>query len=389
MRNLIATYVEKILKDNKLWDETGSNWKLVGAIDENHDIQNHSIIGNQQSSPSRALVEKLVNCGDSALMLLCQQKNIDPKSNEAPNSTSEAIENLFGIREGKWLNAEGEKTRELADKFCKLVVTGERGSGAKPCYTIIDEAEGQSPKDFNTTFLSTTLQNKVKISFVQGKFGMGSHGALPFCGNGLELIISKRNPEIEYSDWGFTVVRKIEPEGGYKSSRWVYLTINDEIPAFKSESLDIVPTSYPNPYGGQLNHGTFIKLYDYDIGPALRSNARFDLYFEINKLLVNPVVPVKILERRENFKGSEEQHIYVYGLSHRLEKDQEDVVEKSFPTDINFVVEGQKFIGSIYAFKRTDNNTNKKINTFASIFFYNQWSSHWFFKAKLFYYQGT
>ena len=189
--------VEEILSKAGLWKDLDENWQLVGSQSKEDNIQNHGIIGNQQSKPENSLVEKLVNCGDSALMLECYKKGIDPKSKEAPNSTREAIENLFGIREGKWLNEEGEKTRDIANEFCNLIVTGEKGEGASPCYTIIDKAEGQMPKDFRSSFLSITRQNKVSIKFVQGKFGMGSHGALPFCDGGIQLILSKRNPCIE------------------------------------------------------------------------------------------------------------------------------------------------------------------------------------------------
>ena len=63
-----------ILKKNNLWDDT-KYWKLVG---NNKDYNNHSIIGSQQSNPANALVEKLVNSGDSALMLKCLEKGIDP-----------------------------------------------------------------------------------------------------------------------------------------------------------------------------------------------------------------------------------------------------------------------------------------------------------------------
>ena len=76
-----------ILKKNNLWEDT-KYWKLVG---NNKDYNNHSIIGSQQSNPANALVEKLVNSGDSALMLKCLEKGIDPKSNEAPNNLKEAV----------------------------------------------------------------------------------------------------------------------------------------------------------------------------------------------------------------------------------------------------------------------------------------------------------
>ena len=69
-----ADDVIKILNDNCLWDSQ-ENWKIIGSGPH---INNHSIIGNQQTHPANALVEKLVNCGDSALVLKCYEEGIDP-----------------------------------------------------------------------------------------------------------------------------------------------------------------------------------------------------------------------------------------------------------------------------------------------------------------------
>ena len=66
--------VKKILEKYSLWDNT-NNWKAVGFGEE---YNNSSIIGNQQSNPANALVEKLVNCGDSALVLRCREEGINP-----------------------------------------------------------------------------------------------------------------------------------------------------------------------------------------------------------------------------------------------------------------------------------------------------------------------
>ena len=47
--------VIQILKKSKLWDDL-DNWKFFGG-DEN----NFSVIGNQQSKPESAIVEKFIN----------------------------------------------------------------------------------------------------------------------------------------------------------------------------------------------------------------------------------------------------------------------------------------------------------------------------------------
>ena len=142
--------VINILKNKGLWDDE-KYWKPVG----NHKgLNNHSIIGNQQSNPANALVEKLVNSGDSALMLKCLESKIDPKSLDAPKNLKEAVSTFFNVRDGRWIELDKAKKSRLAEKYCNLIVTGEKGAGANPSYTIIDSAEGQEPEDFKKTFLS-------------------------------------------------------------------------------------------------------------------------------------------------------------------------------------------------------------------------------------------
>ena len=82
-----------------------------------------------------------------------------------------------------------------------------------PCITVYDFGEGQNPEDFHNTFLSLHRGNKANIHFVQGKYNMGSTGAVVFCGDKkYQLIASKRNLSLANgsdSSFGFTIVRRI------------------------------------------------------------------------------------------------------------------------------------------------------------------------------------
>ena len=256
----------------------------------------------------------------------------------------------------------------MAEKYCNLVVTGEKGTGANPTYTIIDSAEGQEPDDFHKTFLSLTQKNKSGIRFVQGKFGMGSYGAVNFCKvDGLQLILSKRNPSIISGSsenlWGFTVIRKIEPTPKQRSSQWVYLVIDNEIPRFDASYLELLPSVYPQPYGRKLEYGSFVKLYNYDIGASLRTNITLDLYNKLNTLLVNPVVPIKLYERREGFDAHSNEST-LDGLETRLDRDRSSILANGFPSEFIFNVENQRLLGKVYAFnKYSDVETKKLIQT--------------------------
>jgi len=267
--------VIKILKSADLWDAP-SNWKYFG-----NNENNFATIGNQQSRPESALVEKIINSVDAVLMARCFSKRIDPESQKAPQSTREALIGYFGIYDGKLSNITPRERGRLTENIC-LVATGTK---TNPCYSIIDKGEGQTPKKMPDTLLSIGKSNKLRIPFVQGKFNMGGTGVFQFCGkHNLQLIISKRHPEVAKFEqdeskhkWGFTVVRREDPSHGVKSSTYRYLAPLGEILSLESDSLPLLPGKYPHPYEARLEWGTFIKLYEYQM-TGLKTNIVFDLY---------------------------------------------------------------------------------------------------------------
>ena len=118
--------VIKLLKNSSLWDE--QNWKELGG---SSDINTHSVVGNQQSNPANALLEKLINCGDSSLMLKVKEKNLQPSDDSYPQNVKEAMVNLFQVDDGHWINVGASQRTKIAEEFCGLVATGEKGRGAK------------------------------------------------------------------------------------------------------------------------------------------------------------------------------------------------------------------------------------------------------------------
>ena len=73
--------VIEILHQANLWEDR-TLWRLYGDKEGNF-----AQVGNQQSMPEAALVEKVVNCVDSRLMCECSRRGINPESNEAPCRT--------------------------------------------------------------------------------------------------------------------------------------------------------------------------------------------------------------------------------------------------------------------------------------------------------------
>ncbi len=353
--NLAQCETEKdvinLLKDQGYWDNS-TVWRYYGDNENNF-----ATIGIQQSKPEAAIVEKIINSVDAVLMAECLRMGINPESSEAPKSIINALEKYFKIYHGKLSNITPAERSNLAKNIC-LVATGKKSN---PCYTIIDNGEGQTPNKMPNTLLSIGKSNKLRIPFVQGKFNMGGTGVFQFCGKyNLQLIISKRHPEIvkhepddeSSSQWGFTVIRRESPKHGVRSSSYCYLAPGGNVLTFTEDGLPLLPGDYPNSYVNDLKCGTFIKLYEYQM-IGLKTNILFDLYNRLSLLMPSIALPVRLFERRKGYSGHTLETT-LSGLSVRLEEDKTENLEDGFltPPTSNISISGQKMKVSIYAFKR-------------------------------------
>lgn len=333
------------LKRSGLWDNH-NHWKPFG-----NNENNFSTIGNQQSTPDAALVEKLINSVDAILMKECLIRGINPESPNAPQSIQEALTTFFEIRDGKLSNLDTKSRNRLSQN----IIVSTTGSKVNPNYTIVDFGEGQTPKKMPDTILSLGKSNKLRVPFVQGKFNMGGTGVFQFCGkNNVQLIITRKCPEIECIDdktkdlFGFTVIRRDNPSGGRRSSMYTYLADTDgSIMSFSSEGLEIVPVS--NGHFRTFSYGMFIKMYEYDIGSSLRTNILHDLNYRLALLMPGLAHPIRLIECR-NYTGHTLETT-LSGLNVRLEDDRNDNLEDEFPTSCKFNVLGQRFYASIFAFR--------------------------------------
>lgn len=366
----------KILKDAGYWDNPEA-WRLYGDQDSNY-----STIGNQQARPEAALAEKIVNSVDARLMGECLERGIDPESNQAPRSISHAISVLFdgkpfsSMSEGTISDWSQKKTTEEAKKIT-LAVTGNKPREGMPCITVVDNGEGQSPKLFPNTFMSINRANKLRIPFVQGKFNMGGTGALKFCGNhSLQLVISRRNPAIiktwqnknsrwtssdsRNREWGFTIVRRERPTGTpgeVRNSIFRYLAPipghdgTKEVLSFDSDNIPMFPEGN-KPYVRVGQHGTIIKLYEYDVkGFSSRALGRSGLLARLEALLPHVALPIRVHECRP-YGGKEGSYSNnLVGLSVRLAENRGGNLEEGYPTTATFVARNEQMTARIYAFK--------------------------------------
>lgn len=371
--------VIKLLTESGFW-ENPSAWRYYGDYENNYNT-----IGNQQARPDSALVEKCVNSVDARLMNECLARGMNPESPDAPTSIRHAVaryfdENLAPESElaGRILNWGDEKRTRVA-RAITLAATGFPPREGRPCFSIADLGEGQTPELIPKTFCSLTESNKLRIPFVQGKFNMGGTGVLKFCGrNKLQFILSRRNPAIlggrtdDPSDncWGFTLVRREDTAGGGRSSVFTYLApLGSErnprhggVLRFTAESLPIFPDGR-NAYAKASAWGTLIKLYEYAAtGYSNTHILRKDgLLGRIDLLLPDPALPMRLFECRPAFRGHEGSfETNLTGLSVRLEDDKGENLEEGFPASCPIAVEGEHLTATIYAFKKGRADTYRK-----------------------------
>jgi len=371
LRLLQADYedeVTDILSQAGYW-KNRSAWRLFGDNENNY-----STIGNQQARPEAALVEKIVNAVDARLMLECLLAGVNPEGPRAPQTIRQAVavflekhpnpsDPLAG-RISEWNDA---RRREIAQSIT-FAATGARAGSGNPCFTISDQGEGQTPERMPDTLLSLNKSNKLRIPFVQGKFNMGGTGVLKFCGKqNLQLVISRRHPDVanrqlaDESDlqWGFTVVRREEPEGSRRSSVFTYLAPihsdyrpgNGGVLRFTSDALPLFPEGN-DAYVRETGWGTLIKMYEYHATGARGHILLPDgMLGRMDLLLPEIALPVRVHESRKGFSGhSGSWANTLNGLIVRLSDDKKENLEFP-PLHSRIKAAGEEMRASIYAFK--------------------------------------
>lgn len=294
--------VDAILQEAGYFDHNPQDWLPLGGDDNNW-----STVGNQNTNPTGALVEKLINCVDAMLMAGCWKSGIDPESDRAPRSMADAARDFFNVRNGRLDSITAGQRTTLADNI-HLVATGSKSA---PNYLIIDRGEGQTPHQFPATFLSTRGKNKYGIPFVQGINNCGGTAVLRFCGKRkYQLIVSRRHSECRTAPgddtrelWGFTLVRQVVPsqQRRPRPTLW-YLAPHERVPSFRAAEIPVLPVIQdrrkpPKAYQGGLPYGTCIKLYGYNW--SARSLATTNAREEPEKYLYSLALPVRISETRD------------------------------------------------------------------------------------------
>ena len=273
-----------------------ANWQPLDARETNFNVTS-----NQASDGGKALTELMTNMVDAMLMKAARLKGVPLKGTGAPPTMYAAVDKLIkNLRGGKLVNLEPRDPwlRDFAQKNLVVGITGAKNKEeGLPCFTFIDNGEGQDPDSFPDTFLSLSAGNKKSIPFVQGKFNMGSSGVLRYCGRRwFKLIVSRRYDKS--GQWGWTLMRR-RPSDADEMPIAEYCVMPDgSIPAFKSPDLFPLRNSEGKRYEGvRIESGTVVKLYDYQVGTKFLSfrGSREAL----NENLVETILPFRLLDLRQ------------------------------------------------------------------------------------------
>lgn len=107
--------VLELLKKVGYWEDS-TLWRYYGDVENNWGQG-----GNQQSLAEAALVEKIVNSVDARLINECLERNIDPKTGDAPKNIREAVSRFFEGGTGKKIST-GSFAEDWTDEKIREVV---------------------------------------------------------------------------------------------------------------------------------------------------------------------------------------------------------------------------------------------------------------------------
>lgn len=299
------------------------NWSPLDGRETNYNVTT-----NQQASGPKAATELMTNMVDAVLLKEAKKAKLDPKGPDAPQTMYSAVERFMGWKGGRMLNADDDKILdEFADKNLVVAITGAKNkTEGLPCYTFVDNGEGQNPADFENTFLSLSSGNKKDVPFVQGKFNMGSSGVLSYCGERWYKLIISRKWDSK-GPWGWTLLRR-RPGDGMPVAEYFKPggRLNGTIPTADLSNIFPLRNREGDRYPRcNLTTGTIVKLYDFHVGSKFMGfRGASDALIEH---LVDTILPFKILDLRQTpTKGRGDDRLigvdprYFHGMEFQLRR---------------------------------------------------------------------
>ena len=274
-------------------ENSNTEWVPLGG-----QTNNYSIVENQQEESMAALTELITNSVDAVIL-----KNYDQRYGESGD--------------GDEFNDMYDAADELVDEDrCEIFLRAQGEKNGPFSLTIVDNGKGQPCDRFEATFLNVLTPGEIKqeYEFLQGKYGMGSTGSLPFCGDrGYKLVVSASHDEPK--KWSWSLIRKNRDK-----TRYEYLLVDDEVPMFD----------------GTVNgreYGSFVKCFNYEAEYKSEINKYFRRHLE--RYVVESPLPIQLEDERYSGFGD----VSTKGLLPRLEDNKEfiedvDEIEHSFDNSI-------------------------------------------------------
>lgn len=292
-----AAEVDSIVKQRNFSEN--NDWNTYGNRPKNWDI-----ISNQQANAVGAFTELVTNAIDAVLIRKAEEAKISELGGkDAPKSMADAVQKFYGVNEGKLSYLETKERTKIAEE--SILVAAKRAKGGKnafPTITIVDFGTGQKPKDFPSTFLSLSEENKEGIAFVQGKFNMGSTGSIRFCTRSdinqkhYKLIASKH---YESRFWGWTLIKAVVVQEGQKLPVVKYLMPDGEIPNFAGDHIE----AFGDSEIGRISQGSMVRLFEYDFG-SLASQVDPGMSNALTLNLLECALPIRIFDFRAKAQES-------------------------------------------------------------------------------------
>lgn len=260
---------------------------------------NYSIVENQQEEPMAALTELITNSVDAVILKNYFQRYGDTYSGDEFDDMYEAADSL------------------VDEERCEISLKAQGEQNGPFSLTVVDNGTGQPRERFEHTFLNVLTPGEIKqeYNFLQGKYGMGSTGSLPFCGErGFKLVVSSsyENP----GEWSWSIIRK-----NREKTRYEYLIVDDGVPTFDGE------------ISGR-EYGSFVKCYNYETEIKSEINQYFRRRLE--RYIVDSPLPVRLIDARY---GDSFGDVHTQGLLPRLDENREyiediDKIDHSFDNPI-------------------------------------------------------
>lgn len=258
-------------------------WRAVG------DNENNLATINLGTDPAAGLIERITNALDGVLEREWVERG-QPTDIPSPRA---AVEQWFGIPQGRLVNIENLRDAELADLSQRVEVTlRDSESVDRPTVEIRDAGIGIKAGDFARSILSLQGTRKLRKLFLAGAFGQGGSTALSY--SQFTIILSRaltQNGDGVHPV-AATVVR-FNPGDLQHDKHGVYEYVVDHGTGAPL-TFDVPIEEFPV--------GTLVRHVAMDLGKYknILTAPTGSLWYLAHHYLFDPVLPYRISEQREN-----------------------------------------------------------------------------------------